>query len=79
VTISLPVYASAIMLRHQAWETHVRRKQVNIKTAMETKLVQLRAASIQDAVDIAKVVNEIKDNVYQQGQEVPYNITDEEH
>ena len=46
VTIPPPVYSAAIMLRHQEWEKHVRKKQVNIKTAMDTKFVQLRAASI---------------------------------
>ena len=54
----------------------MRKKQVNIKAAMETKLVQLRAASIQDAVAIAEVENEIEDIDCQQEQEVPYNITD---
>ena len=78
MTISPPVYSAAIMLRHQEWEKHVRKKQVNIKTSMDTKLVQLKAASIQDAVAIDKFKNEIKDIVYQQGQEqeVPYNITE---
>ena len=78
VTIPPPVYSAAIMLRHQEWEKHVRKKQVNIKAAMEAKLVQLQAASIQDAVAIAKVENEIEDIKYQQGQEVLYNITDSE-
>ena len=36
----------------------------------------MQAASILDAVAITKVKNEIKDIVYQQGQEVPYNITE---
>ena len=64
VTIPPPVYSAAIMLRHQEWEKHVRKKQVNIKAAMEAKLVQLQAASIQDAVAIAKVENEIEDIEY---------------
>ena len=71
VTILPLVYYAAIMLRHQEWEKHVRKKQVNIKTAMDTKLVQLKAASIQDAVAIAKVENEMEDIDYQQGQKVP--------
>jgi hypothetical protein len=33
---------------------------------------------IQDAVAIAEVENQVKDVAYQQGQEVPYNITDSE-
>ncbi len=55
------------MLRHQEWEKHVRKKQVNIKAAMEAKLVQLQAASIQDAVAISKAENDIEDIDYQQG------------
>ena len=55
------MYSAAIMLRHQEWEKHVRKKQVNIKAAMESKLVQLQAASIQDAVAISEVKNEIED------------------
>jgi hypothetical protein len=78
VTIPPPVYSAAIMLRHQEWEKHVRKKQVNIEAAMGAKLVQLQAASIQDAVAISEVENEIEDIEYQQGQEVPYNITDSE-
>ena len=76
VTIPPPVYSTAIMLRHQEWEKHVRKKQVNIKTAMDIKLGQLKAEAIQDSVAIAKVKNEIEDIVFQQGQEVPYNITE---
>ncbi len=45
---------------------------------MDAKLRKLKslASDIQDAVAIVEVKNEIKDVVYQQGQEVPYNITD---
>jgi hypothetical protein len=45
---------------------------------LDAKLRKLKslASDIQDAVAIAKVENEIKDAIYQQGQEVPYNITD---
>jgi hypothetical protein len=67
------------LLRHQEWERHVRRKQKNMRTALDAKLVQLQSASgIQDAVAIAKVENQVKDVPYQQGQEVPYNLTDSE-
>jgi hypothetical protein len=78
VTIPPPVYSAAILLRRQEWEKHARKKQVNIKTALDAKLRKLKslARDIQDAVAIAKVENEIKDVIYQQGQEVPYNITD---
>ncbi len=78
VTITLPVYSAAILLRHQEWEKHMRKKQVIIKTALDAKLRKLKslASDIQYAVAIAEVENEIKDIVYQQGQEVPYNITD---
>ncbi len=58
----------------------MRKKQVNIKTALDAKLRKLKllASDIQDAVTIAKVKNKIKDLVYQQGQEVPYDNTDSE-
>ncbi len=40
---------TVILLRHQEWERHVRRKQVNMRTALDTKLAQLQSASgIQD-------------------------------
>ncbi len=41
VTIPPPVYFTAILLRHQEWERHVRRKQVNMRTALDVKLAQL--------------------------------------
>jgi hypothetical protein len=76
-TIPPPVYCTAILLRHQEWERHVRRKQMNMRTALDAKLAQLQSASgIQDAVAIAKVENQVKDVAYHQGQEVPYNLTD---
>ncbi len=79
VTIPPPVYFTAILLRHQEWERHVRRKQMNMRTALDAKLAQLQSASgIQDAVAIAKVENQVEDVAYHQGQEVPYNLTDSE-
>ena len=79
VTIPPPVYSTAILLRHQEWERHVRKKQVNLRTALDTKLAQLRSASgNQDAVAIAEVKNQVDDIAYHQGQEVPYNLTDSE-
>jgi hypothetical protein len=58
VTIPLPVYSTAILLRHQEWERHVRRKQMNMRTALDAKLAQLQSASgIQDAVAISKIEN----------------------
>jgi hypothetical protein len=58
VTIPPPVYSTAILLRHQEWERHVRRKQVNMRAAFDAKLAQLQSASgIQDAVAIATVEN----------------------
>jgi hypothetical protein len=75
VTIPPPVYSTAILLRHQEWERNVRRKQKNMRTALDAKLAQLQSAlGIQDAVAIAKVKNQVKDVAYQQGQEVPYNL-----
>ncbi len=46
---------------------------------MDEKLAQLQSAlGIQDAVAIAEVKNQVKDIAYQQGQEVPDNLTDSE-
>jgi hypothetical protein len=79
VTIPPPTYSTAILLRYQEWERHVRRKQMNIRTALDAKLAQLQSASgIKDAVAIAEVKNQVKDVAYHQGQEVPYNLTDSE-
>jgi hypothetical protein len=79
VTMPPPVYSTTILLRHQKWERHVRRKQLNMRTALDAKLAQLQSASgIQDAVAIAKVENQVKYVAYHQGQEVPYNLTDSE-
>jgi hypothetical protein len=81
VTIPPPVYSTAILLRHQEWERHMnmRRKQMNMRTALDAKLAQLQSASgIQDAVAITEVENQVKDIAYHQGQEVPYNLTDSE-
>ena len=35
VTVAPPVYSAAIMLRHQEWKVHVRKKQKNTKTALD--------------------------------------------
>jgi hypothetical protein len=79
VTIPPPVYSTAILLRHQEWERHVRRKQLNMRTELNTKLAQLQSTSgIQDAVAIAEVKNQVEDVTYHQGHEVPYNLTDSE-
>jgi hypothetical protein len=73
------VYSTAILLRHQEWERHVRRKQLNMRTALDAKLTQLQSTSgIQYAVAIAEVKNQVEDVAYHQGQEVPYNLTDSE-
>jgi hypothetical protein len=56
------VHSTAILLRHQEWERHLRRKQKNMRTALDAKLAQLQSASgIQDAVAIAKVKNQVED------------------
>jgi hypothetical protein len=79
VTIPPPVYHTAILLRHQEWKRHVRRKHMNMRTALNAKLAQLESASeIQDAVAIARVEIQVEDITYHQGQEVPYNLTDPE-
>ena len=36
-----PVYSTAILLRHQEWERHVRKEQMNMRTALDAKLAQL--------------------------------------
>ncbi len=41
VTIPPPLYSTVILQRHQEWERHVRRKQVNMRTALDAKLTQL--------------------------------------
>jgi hypothetical protein len=76
VTIPPPMYSTAMLLRHQKWERHVRRKQMNMKTALDEKLAQLQSVlGIQDAVANAKVENQVEDVAYHQGQEV---LTDSE-
>jgi hypothetical protein len=45
VTIPPPVYSTAILLRHQEWERHVRRKHKNMRIALDAKLAQLQSAS----------------------------------
>jgi hypothetical protein len=78
VTILPPMYSTAILSTHQEWEKHVRKMQVNVNPALDAKLRKLKslASDIQDAVAIVETENEIEDVLYQQGQEVPYNITD---
>ena len=51
-----------------------------MKAALQAKLRQLKAEDLedQDVVVIAEVENEIEDIIYQQGNEVPYNLTDPE-
>ena len=50
-----------------------------MRTALDAKLAQLQSVSrIQDAVAIVEVENQVEDVAYQQGQEVPYNLTDSE-
>ncbi len=43
VTIRPPVYSTVILLRHQEWERHVRRKQLNMRTALDAKLAKLQS------------------------------------
>jgi hypothetical protein len=42
VTIPPPVYSTVILLRHQEWERHVRRKQMSMRTTLDAKLAQLQ-------------------------------------
>ena len=78
VVVATPVYYAANKTRHQDWERHVRSKQTRVKAALDAKLVQLRGAAVHDVVEIANVENEIEDIIYQQGKDVPYNLTKEE-
>jgi hypothetical protein len=80
VVVAAPVYSAAILLRHQEWEAHVRKKQTNVKAARQAKLKQLNAAvkENQDVVEIAEIENQIEDIDYKQSKAVPYNLTDSE-
>ncbi len=46
VTIPPRVYSTVMLLRHQEWERHVRRKQMNMRTALDAKLAQLQSTSV---------------------------------
>ena len=80
VVVAPPVYSAAIMQRHLEWEAHVRRKQEKTKVALEAKWRQLLSVPPADRelIDIADLENQIEDITYQEGQEVPYNLTDSE-
>jgi hypothetical protein len=78
VVVTPPTYSAAILLRHQEWETYVRKKQTNVKAALEAKLKQLEAETVKDIVEIADVENKIEDITYLQGKDVPYNLTNAE-
>ena len=78
VIVPPPQYSAAIKTRHQEWEKHVRSKQTRVRAALTAKLGQLQAAVPADVVEIADVENQIEDIVYQQGKDVPYNLTKEE-
>ena len=57
MVVAPPVYSPAILLKHQEWEVHVRRKQTKVKAALNAKLNKMKALRIedQDAIDIAEV------------------------
>ena len=78
VVVPPPQYSATIKTRHQEWEKHVRTKQTRVKAALTAKLVQLQGAGVPDVVEIADVENQIEDITYQQGKDVPYNLTKEE-
>jgi hypothetical protein len=42
LTIPPSMYSTAILLKHQEWERHVRMKQMNMRTALDAKLAHLR-------------------------------------
>ncbi len=58
----------------------MRKKQRNLKTALDAKLKQLRSAAAgdRDVVAIADTENLIDNIEYQQGQAVPHNLTHSE-
>lgn len=80
VTVAPPKYSQTIVTRHQAWETLVKRKQINLLAALQERLNQLRSESRdnQDVIEIASVENQIDDLEYEQSQEVPYKMTEAE-
>ena len=79
VVVPPPQYSAAIKTpRHQEWERHVRSKQTRVRAALTAKLGQLQGAAVPDVVEIADVENQIDDITYQQGKDVPYNLTKEE-
>ncbi len=44
MVLTLPKYSAAIKQRHVMWEQLVRKKQINLMTALEAKLITLQAA-----------------------------------
>lgn len=80
VVVAPPVYSASIVQRHVEWEAHVRKKQRKTRVALDAKLRQLMSVPTanREVIVIADVENQIEDIDYQQGQEVPYNLTDSE-
>jgi hypothetical protein len=81
VVLTPPKYSNAIKLRHQEYEKLVRRKQGNLKKALEVKLSTLQAeeAAGEDVdLEIANLQNDIDDLEFESHQEVPYKLTMEE-
>jgi hypothetical protein len=44
MVLTPPKYSAAIKQRHVMWEQLVRKKQINLMTALEAKLITLQAA-----------------------------------
>jgi hypothetical protein len=81
MVLSPPKYSAIIEQRHVMWEQLVRKKQINLMTALEAKLITLQAAGDAGedvALEIANLQNEISDLEFESLQEVPHKLTAEE-
>jgi hypothetical protein len=81
VVLTPPKYSDAIELRHVEYKRLVRKKQTNLMTALQTRLITLQAAESAGndvTLDISNLENEIDDLEFESSQEVPHNLTSEE-
>jgi len=81
MVLTPPKYSAAIKQRHVMWEQLVRKKQINLMTALEAKLITLQAAGDAGkdvALEIANLQNEISDLEFESLQDVPHKLTAEE-
>ena len=81
MVLTPPKYAYAIELRHAEYERLVRKKQTNLMTALQTRLITLQAAESAGndvTLDIANLENEINDLEVESCQQVPHKLTTKE-